>query len=68
GLGNNGQARFIFANSTTYAAVSQTEPWHVTRRYRKNNRPNINIEGTYCTNQRNPIIDGNQTAILPGDG
>jgi hypothetical protein len=35
GLGNNGQARFMFTNSDTYAAVSQDTPWQVTSEWQK---------------------------------
>ncbi len=44
-----------------------TKPWMVTRYYKKRQQVQINIEGIYCENQRNPIIDGKQTVILPGD-
>lgn len=35
GLGNRGRARFIFRNSPSYAAVSQTRPWIVTDQWQK---------------------------------
>jgi hypothetical protein len=44
-----------------------TEPWELTRYYKKRQQAQINVEGIYCENQRNPIIDGKQTVILPGD-
>ena len=47
--------------------VALTRPWQVTRYFRKIEDQQINIEGYYCDNQRNPIIDGNQSATLPGD-
>ncbi len=35
GLGNAGKARFVFVNSDTYAAASQTDPWVVTHEWQK---------------------------------
>jgi hypothetical protein len=48
-------------------AIAFTGPWEVTRYYKKRQGEFIDVEGIYCENQRNPIIDGNQTVVLPGD-
>ena len=50
-------------------AVMFTGLWHVTRYFGKHANQKLNVEGTYCDNQRNPHDDeGNQTATLPGEG
>jgi hypothetical protein len=46
--------------------VMFTEPWHVTRTYRKLPKGQ-EVEGVYCENNRNPTIDGTHSAVLPGD-
>ncbi len=35
GLGNNGEVKFAFRNSSTYAGVNQTVPWIVTQQWQK---------------------------------
>ena len=47
--------------------VMFTKPWIVTRQYRKNPRPMVNVEGQYCQNDRNRIVNGVQTAVLAAD-
>ncbi len=47
--------------------VAFTESWRVTRVFRKDERPVVNVEGLYCENQRNPIGPTGHTATLPGD-
>jgi hypothetical protein len=48
--------------------VMFTKPWEVTRYFRRADNQMINVEGTYCDNQRNPHDEtGNQTVTLPGE-
>jgi len=43
-------------------------PWKVTRYFGKHANQKLNVEGTYCDNQRNESdSEGNQSATLPGD-
>ncbi len=48
--------------------VMFTGPWKVTRYFGKHANQKLNVEGTYCDNQRNESdSEGNQSATLPGD-